>query len=98
MGLKYEAISSFFYEKGVGVILIKLELLSMKVYCDIYWIDQLNPSVNPPVNYWPLNFLNDLIPNNIGIIAAWRWANNKIEKNKINSQTQFIWNLKTKPF
>ena len=43
-----------------------------------------------------LNFLNDLIPNNIGIIAAWRWANNKIEKNKINSQTQFIWNLKTK--
>ena len=43
-----------------------------------------------------LNFLIDLIPNNIGIIAAWRWANNKIEKNKINSQTQFIWNLKTK--
>ena len=38
----------------------------------------------------------DLIPNNIGIIAAWRWANNKIEKNKINSQTQFIWNLKIK--
>jgi len=30
-----------------------------------------------------LNFLVDLIPNNIGIIAAWRWANNKIEKNKI---------------
>ena len=43
-----------------------------------------------------LNFLIDLIPNNIGIIAAWRWANNKIEKNKINSQTQFIWNLKAK--
>ena len=43
-----------------------------------------------------LNFLIDLIPSNIGIIAAWRWANNKIEKNKINSQTQFIWNLKTK--
>ena len=41
-----------------------------------------------------LNFLIDLIPNNIGIIAAWRWANNKIKKNKINSQTQFIWNLK----
>ena len=43
-----------------------------------------------------LNFSIDLIPNNIGIIAAWRWANNKIEKNKINSQTQFIWGLKTK--
>ena len=43
-----------------------------------------------------LNFLIDLIPNNIGIIAAWKWANNKIEKNKINSQTQFIWNLKIK--
>ena len=42
------------------------------------------------------NLLIDLIPNNIGIIAAWKWANNKIEKNKINSQTQFIWNLKTK--
>ena len=42
-----------------------------------------------------LNFSIDLIPNNIGIIAAWKWANNKIEKNKINSQTQFIWNLKT---
>ena len=37
-----------------------------------------------------LNFLIDLIPNNIGIIAAWKWAKNKIEKNKINSQTQFI--------
>ena len=36
------------------------------------------------------------MPNNIGMIAAWKWANNKIEKNKINSQTQFIWNLKTK--
>ena len=43
-----------------------------------------------------LNFLIDLIPNNIGIIAAWRWANNKIEKNKINSQTQLSLNLKTK--
>ena len=45
-----------------------------------------------------LNFLIDLIPNKIGIIAAWKWANNKIEKNKINSQTQFIWNLKKKSF
>ena len=43
-----------------------------------------------------LNLLIDLIPNNIGMIAAWKWANNKIEKNKINSQTQFIWKLKTK--
>ena len=43
-----------------------------------------------------LNLLSDLIPNNIGMIAAWKWANNKIEKNKINSQTQFIWNLKIK--
>ena len=43
-----------------------------------------------------LNFLFDLIPSNIGIIAAWRWAKNKIEKNTINSQTQFIWNLNTK--
>ena len=43
-----------------------------------------------------LKLLIDLIPNNIGIIAAWRWANNKIEKNKINSLTQFIWNLNTK--
>ena len=38
----------------------------------------------------------DLIPNKIGITAAWRWANNKIEKNKINTQTQFICTLKTK--
>ena len=30
--------------------------------------------------------------------AAWKWANNKIEKNKIISQTQFNWNLKIKPF
>ena len=37
-----------------------------------------------------LNLLIDLIPNNIGSIAAWKWANNKIEKNKINSKTQFI--------
>ena len=43
-----------------------------------------------------LNFLIDLIPNNIGIKAAWIWANNKIEKNKINFQTEFFWNLKTK--
>ena len=44
-----------------------------------------------------LNFLIDLIPNNIGMIAAWKWANNKIKRNKINSQTQFIKNLNTKP-
>ena len=44
-----------------------------------------------------LNLLIDLIPNNIGIIAAWKWANNKIEKNKINTRTQFIKNLNTKP-
>ena len=31
-----------------------------------------------------LNLLNDFIPNNSGMIAAWRWANSKIEKNKIN--------------
>ena len=43
-----------------------------------------------------LNLLIDLIPNNIGIIAAWKWANNKIEKNKINTRTQFIKNLNTK--
>ena len=43
-----------------------------------------------------LNLLIDLTPNNIGMIAAWKWANNKIEKNKINSQTQFIYNLNTK--
>ena len=43
-----------------------------------------------------LNFLIDLIPNKIGIIAAWRWANNKIEKNKINSQTKFIKKFKYK--
>ena len=28
------------------------------------------------------NLLIDLIPNNIGIIAAWKCAKNKIEKNK----------------
>ena len=44
-----------------------------------------------------LNLLIDLIPNNIGIIAAWKWANNKIEKNKINTRTQFNKNLNTKP-
>ena len=32
-----------------------------------------------------LNLLRDLIPNNIGMITAWKWAKNKIEKNKINS-------------
>ena len=32
------------------------------------------------------------------MIAAWKWANNKIEKNKIKSQTQFIWNLNKKTF
>ena len=37
-----------------------------------------------------LNLLNDLIPNIIGTTAAWKWANNKIEKNKINSKIQFI--------
>ena len=31
------------------------------------------------------------------MIAAWKWANNKIEKNTINSQTQFIKNLDKKP-
>ena len=44
-----------------------------------------------------MNLLIDRIPNNIGIIAAWKWANNKIEKNKINTQTKFIWNLNKKP-
>ena len=44
-----------------------------------------------------LNLLIDLIPNNIGTIAAWKWANNKIKKNKINTRTQFIKNLNTKP-
>ena len=43
-----------------------------------------------------MNLLIDLIPKIIGMNAAWKWANNKIEKNKINSQTQFIWNLKIK--
>jgi len=33
-----------------------------------------------------LNLLIDLVPNNIGMIAAWKCANNKIEKNKINSK------------
>ena len=37
-----------------------------------------------------LNLLIDLIPNSIGIIAAWKWASNKIEKNKIKSQTKII--------
>ena len=31
-----------------------------------------------------LNLLIDLTPNKIGIIVACKWANNKIEKNKIN--------------
>ena len=43
-----------------------------------------------------MNLLIDLIPNNIGIIADWKWANNKIEKNKINSQTKFIKKFKYK--
>ena len=43
-----------------------------------------------------LNLLIDLIPNNIGINAAWKWANNKIEKNKINTRTQFNKNLNKK--
>ena len=30
-----------------------------------------------------LNLLNDFIPNIIGMTAAWKWANNNIEKNKI---------------
>lgn len=30
------------------------------------------------------------------MIAACRWANSKIKKNKINSQTQFILNLNKK--
>ena len=30
------------------------------------------------------------------MIAAWKWANNKIEKNKINSQTKFIKKFKYK--
>ena len=33
-----------------------------------------------------LKLLIDLIPNNIGTIAAWKWANNKIVKNKINAE------------
>ena len=36
-----------------------------------------------------LNLLIDLIPNIIGMIAAWIWANNKIEKNKIKYETNF---------
>ena len=36
-----------------------------------------------------LNLLKDLNPKTIGMAAAWKWANNNIEKNKINSQTQF---------
>ena len=32
------------------------------------------------------------------MIAAWKWANNKIEKNKISSQPQLIYNLNTKNF
>ena len=43
-----------------------------------------------------MNLLKDLIPNIIGITAAWKWANNKIEKNKVNSQNQYILNLNTK--
>ena len=36
------------------------------------------------------------MPNTIGIITAWKWANNKIEKNKINSQTLLVLNLDKK--
>ena len=36
-----------------------------------------------------LNLLKDLNPKTIGMAAAWKWANNNIEKNKINSQTIF---------
>ena len=43
-----------------------------------------------------LNLLIDLMPSTIGIMAACKWANNKIEKNKINYQTQFILNLNIK--
>ena len=39
----------------------------------------------------------DLTPNIIGINAAWKWANNKIKKNKINFQTKFILHLNKKP-
>ena len=45
-----------------------------------------------------MNLLIDLTPNNIGMIAAWKWANNKIEKNKISSKPQFIYNLNKKLF
>ena len=43
-----------------------------------------------------MNLLIDLMPNTIGIIAAWKWANNKMEKNKINSQTLLVLNLDKK--
>ena len=42
-----------------------------------------------------LNLLKDFIPKTIGKNAACKWANNKIEKNKINSKIQFIKNLDT---
>jgi len=44
-----------------------------------------------------LNLLKDLIPNIIGITAAWKWASSKIEKNKINPDTPYILKLFTKP-
>ena len=33
-----------------------------------------------------LNLLKDLMPNIIGIRAAWKWAKNKIKKNKTNKK------------
>ena len=45
-----------------------------------------------------LNLLNDLIPKIIGMNAAWKWANNKTEKNKINSMSKFILNFNKKEF
>ena len=41
-----------------------------------------------------LNLLTDLIPNIIGTNAAWKCANSKIEKNKINPNTKLTLNLK----
>ena len=63
----------------------------MWVWSIISEIDPKPKKIKPEgINLFLLLFLNlliDLIPNNIGIIAAWKWANNKIEKNKINSKT-----------
>ena len=41
-----------------------------------------------------MKLLKDLIPNIIGTNAAWKWAKNKIEKNKINTLTRLILNFK----